>query len=61
MVLGIILILSGILIAIYPPLLSLIVASILVFAGIFFIYLGYYYKRISRTFDDPFINFFFRL
>ena len=61
MVLGIILILSGILIAVYPPLLSLIVASILVFAGIFFIYLGYYYKRISRTFDDPFINFFFRL
>ena len=61
MVLGIILIFSGILIAVYPPLLSLIVASILVFAGIFFIYLGYYYKKVSRTFDDPFMNFFFHL
>jgi len=61
MVLGIILIIAGILIAVYPPLLALIVASILVFAGIFFIYLGYYYKKISRTFDDPFMNFFFRL
>ncbi len=61
MVLGIILIVSGILIAVYPPLLSLIVASILMFAGVFFIYLGYYYKKASRTFDDPFMNFFFRL
>ena len=61
MILGIILILAGFLIAIYPPLLSLIVASILVFAGIFFVYMGYYYKKTSRTFDDPFMNFFFRL
>mgnify|MGYP000327143616 CR=1 FL=1 len=61
MVLGIVLIIAGLLIAIYPPLLSLIVASLLILAGIFFIYLGYYYKKISRTFDDPFMNFFFRL
>jgi len=61
MLLGIILILSGILIAVYPQILSLITASILVFAGIFFVYLGYYYKKVSRTFNDPFMNFFFRL
>jgi Flp pilus assembly protein TadB len=61
MVIGIMLILAGILIAVYPPLLSLIVASILILAGIFFIYLSYYYKKISRRFDDPFIDFFFRL
>lgn len=60
MILGIILILAGLLIAVFEPLLRIIVASILIFAGIFFIYLGYYYKRISRRFDDPFINFFFR-
>jgi uncharacterized membrane protein HdeD (DUF308 family) len=61
MILGIIFIVAGILIALYPPLLSLIVASILIFTGVFFIYLGYYYKKVSRRFESPFINFFFRL
>ncbi len=61
MVLGIILILAGVVIAIYPPLLSLIVASILIFTGIIFIYLSFYYKRISKKFEDPFIDFFFRI
>jgi len=61
MILGIIFILAGISIALYPPLLSLIVAAILIFAGIFFISMGYYYKKASRRFDDPFMNFFFRL
>ncbi|UCC95832.1 MAG: hypothetical protein JSW40_03560, partial [Candidatus Omnitrophota bacterium] len=60
MILGIILICAGILIALYPPLLSLIVALTFIFAGIFFIYLGYYYKKVSRRFHDPFIDFFFR-
>lgn len=61
MILGIIFVLAGISIAIYPPLLSLIVAFILIFAGAFFIAMGYYYKKISRRFEDPFMNFFFRL
>jgi len=61
MVLGIILIISGLLIAIYPQLLSFIVAFILIFSGLIFVYLGYYYRKASRTFDDPLINFFFRL
>ncbi|HDN86465.1 MAG: hypothetical protein DRP68_02440 [Candidatus Omnitrophota bacterium] len=61
MVLGIILILAGIVIAIYPPLLSLIVALILIFTGIIFIYLSFYYKKISKKFEDPFIDFFFRI
>lgn len=60
MALGILLILAGILIAVYPPLLSFIVAFVLIFAGIFFLYLGHHYKKISRKFDDPFIDFFFR-
>jgi ABC-type bacteriocin/lantibiotic exporter with double-glycine peptidase domain len=61
MLIGGIFIIAGILIAIYPKLLSIIVASILIFIGIFFISIGYYYRRISRTFDNPFIDFFFRL
>ena len=60
MLFGFFLILCGILIAIKPVLLSFIVAFILIFAGIFFVLLGYYYKRISHKFDNPFIEFFFR-
>ncbi len=60
MLFGFFLILCGILIAIKPVLLSFIVAFILIFTGIFFVLLGYYYKRISRKFDNPFIEFFFR-
>ena len=61
MVLGVIFVIAGILIAVYPPLLSLIVAAILIMAGVFFLYLGYYYKKASKRFEDPFMNFFFRL
>jgi Flp pilus assembly protein TadB len=60
MLVGVILIICGILIAIFPQLLSFIVAFILIFAGLFFFSLGYHYKKISRTFDNPFIDFFFR-
>ncbi len=61
MILGIILVLAGVLIAAHPPLLSLIVAFLLIFAGIFFIYIGYSYKKAARKFNDPFVDFFFRL
>ncbi|OQX81670.1 MAG: hypothetical protein B6D56_01725 [Candidatus Omnitrophica bacterium 4484_70.1] len=60
MLFGFFLILCGVLIAIKPVLLSFIVAFILIFTGVFFVLLGYYYKRISRKFDNPFIEFFFR-
>ena len=60
MILGVILIGSGLLIAVYPPLLSFIVASILIFSGIFFVYLGRRYRKVSRRFEDPFMDFFFR-
>lgn len=61
MIAGIILILAGILIAIYPPLLSLIIAFVMIFTGVFLIYLSYYYRKNSRKFEDPFINFFLHL
>ncbi|MFA5038335.1 MAG: hypothetical protein WC732_01495 [Candidatus Omnitrophota bacterium] len=60
MLIGIIFILAGILIAMYPPLLSLIVASLLIFTGVTFFYLGYSYRKAARKSEDPFINFFFR-
>ena len=60
MLLGIIFLIAGILIAIYPPLLSIIVAGILIFAGISLIMISYHYKRISKQIDNPFVNFFMR-
>ncbi|MCF7873596.1 MAG: hypothetical protein K9L84_02540 [Candidatus Omnitrophica bacterium] len=61
MVLGIIFLLAGILIAVYPPLLSLIVAAVLIILGIFSLYIGYQLKKMDRKFGDPFIDFFFKL
>ena len=60
MVFGIALIFAGILIAIYPQLLALIAASVLIFAGVVFLFLSYSYKKIARQSDDPVTNFFIR-
>jgi len=60
MILGIIFIIAGILIALYPPLLSIIVASVLILIGIGFISFSYRFKKAQRRFDDPFLDFFFR-
>ena len=57
---GIIFIICGILIAAYPQLLSMIVATILIFIGIVILVVGYLYKKISRHFDNPYMDFFFR-
>jgi len=57
--LGIILIIAGVLIAVFPQLLSLIVALILILEGIFLIMLTRSYRRTDQRFDDPFIDFFF--
>lgn len=60
MVFGFFLIFTGILIAVYPPLLSLFIAFLLITAGIFLIFLSYSYKKIARTSDDPMMRFFIR-
>jgi cytochrome c biogenesis protein CcdA len=59
MITGLVFVLAGIMIALYPQLLSLIVASILIFAGIALIFMGYHARRISRKFGDPFVDYFF--
>ena len=60
MLLGIIFIVAGILIAIYPQLLSLIVAGVLIFIGIILISIRQHYKKISKRIDNPFVDFFIR-
>jgi len=57
---GFLLVLAGVLIAIFPQLLSLIVALFLIGAGLNIIFISYYYKKVSRHFDNPFIDFIFR-
>ncbi|MDD5019537.1 MAG: hypothetical protein PHH75_08425 [Candidatus Omnitrophica bacterium] len=60
MLIGLIFVLAGVMIAMYPPLLSLIVAVLLIMMGLSFFYMGYAYKKMSRRSEDPFTNFFFR-
>jgi hypothetical protein len=61
MIIGSLFILAGILIALYPPLLAFIVALSLVLLGIVFVYLSLYYRKMTRKFNDPVIDFIFRL
>ncbi len=61
MLLGIILILCGLMIAVYPPLLSLIVAVLLIALGVITLMVGLNYKRAAKKFDDPFLDFFMKV
>ena len=58
---GIILIVAGILIVIYPPLLSLIVATFLIILGLIIVSIAYHNRKIRRHYDNPVIELFFRL
>lgn len=60
MAFGILLVIAGILIAIYPPLLSIIVASVLILFGVTITMVAYRVKKMQKRFDDPFVDFFFR-
>ena len=57
MIIGIIFIIAGLLIAIYPPLLSLIVAGIIIFTGINFLIISYHYKKMEKAIGNPFMDF----
>ena len=60
MILGIVLIASGIMIAVYPPLLSLVVAALLMSTGTIACVASYRYKKLTRRVDDPFLDFFMK-
>lgn len=61
MLAGFILIVSGLLIAIYPPLLALIIASLLIISGLFILLAAYQNKRLYRDYSNPIIRVFFRI
>ena len=60
MVAGIVLILAGILMVIYPPLLSIIVAMFMILAGVMAISIARFNRKNQRHFDNPTVEFFFR-
>jgi drug/metabolite transporter (DMT)-like permease len=60
MIAGIVLILAGILLVVYPPLLSIIVAAFLMLTGAMVMSIAYYNRKHRRHFDNPTIELFFR-
>jgi uncharacterized membrane protein HdeD (DUF308 family) len=60
MLAGILFIVAGVLIAVYPPLLSMIIAGMLIFIGITLLIIGYHYKKMAKHFENPYVDFFFR-
>ena len=60
MVSGIVLIIAGVLLVIYPPLLSIIVALFLIASGVTMISIARYNRRYQRHFEHPVVERFFR-
>ncbi len=60
MLVAIIFIVIGLMIAVFPQLLSIMVASLLIFIGIILLYLRYHYKKLSKEFENPFMDFFIK-
>jgi uncharacterized membrane protein HdeD (DUF308 family) len=60
MLVGIIFIIAGILLVVYPPLLSIVVAAFLIFAGVMAISIARYNRKYQRHFENPTVEFFFR-
>jgi ABC-type bacteriocin/lantibiotic exporter with double-glycine peptidase domain len=57
---GIVLIFAGVLIAIYPPLLSIIVATVLIVIGIVIVSIAHFDRKLQRHHENPAIELFFR-
>lgn len=60
MLVGILFFVAGVLILLYPPLLSVIVACMLMFLGISIAFSCYYFRKQQRRFDNPYMDFFIR-
>ncbi len=60
MLAGIILIIAGLVIAIYPPLLAWIIAFLLMVVGALTIAVAFENRKLARHYENPFIEIFFR-
>ena len=60
MLAGVMFVIAGILIAVYPPLLSLIVAGLLLMTGSSMIAFSYFNRKLQRRSENPVVEFFFR-
>ncbi len=60
MLAGAILIIAGILIAVFPQLLSIIVAMLLIFSGVLTLAVAYYDRKLRRRSGNPAIEFILR-
>jgi hypothetical protein len=58
---GAILIIAGVLIAIYPPLLSIIVAGLLIALGVVVVTIAFHNRRLRRHYENPVVDLFLRL
>jgi len=60
MLTGIFFIALGVLIVMYPALLSVIVAAFLILTGLSIFFASIYFRRASKRFANPYMNFFIR-
>ncbi len=60
MIAGIVFIVAGLLIALYPPLLSIIVAALLILAGIGLISFAHFQRKLDLHYRNPVVETFFR-
>jgi Flp pilus assembly protein TadB len=57
---GIILIFAGILLVLYPPLLAIIVATVLIASGALLMAVTWYERKLQRHYQNPTIEFVIR-
>jgi hypothetical protein len=57
---GILLMVAGILLVLYPPLLAIIVASVLIASGALVVAVAWYERKQPRHYRNPTIEFFIR-
>ena len=60
MAVGIFLIILGILIAMFPQLLSIIVAAFMIMVGVTLASISYNFKQMKKEADNPFFDFFIK-
>lgn len=57
---GIFLIIAGILLVLYPPLLAIIVATVLIMAGASLVAVAWYERKLERHYGNPTVEFIIR-